>query len=1028
MPQDVPTFAAPYAPPDEALAQDLLATKPSAEVAAETRALAQKLLALTRARRGGIGGVDDFLHEFALSSREGLAVMALAESLLRVPDDATADRLLADRLKAGDFAHHHSVSDSLLAQACAFALGLSARVIAAEESPRVIVADLARRLGAPTLRAAAKQAMRLMGAHFVYGETIQSALERAESDGGRHSFDMLGEAARSAEDARRYFNAYAGAIKAMGAAAGDAKDRLGISIKLSALHPRYEAISRVRVLAELAPRLLELARLAKAHDLVLTVDAEEADRLELSLDVFARTLADPSLKGWDGFGLAVQAYQKRALAVIDHFAALARAYDRRLAVRLVKGAYWDSEIKRAQERGLADYPVFTRKAMTDANYLACARLLLASERLYPQFATHNAQTVAAVLTEAGARENFEFQRLHGMGEALAAAFDTSGIPWRVYAPVGPHRDLLAYLVRRLIENGANSSFVARAADPSTPEEALLADPYALIGAPEQARNPRIVAPAELYSPLRANSAGVEFGDLAALSVLRGEVDAQRGRHVAAISSQGTTKPARACVSPIDGAKIGDVAEADAGAVDAAMAAACAGFRDWSATGVDTRANAIERAADLIEARRGPLIALLQSEAGKTLDDALAEIREAADLCRYYARQAREICRETALPGPTGEENSLRRIGRGVFVCISPWNFPLAIFIGQIAAALVVGNSVAAKPAEQTPLVASEAINVLVEAGVPRAALQFLPGGGDIGALLVKHPACAGVVFTGSLTAAKAINRALAEKPGPIVPLIAETGGVNAMIVDSTALLEQVADDVLASAFRSAGQRCSALRLLCVQEDIARPCLALIEGAARELRLGDPRDIATHIGPVIDADAKARLEAYLAQRADEGRVIYKGAAPESGFFVAPHIVRLDHVRDLAEEIFGPVLHVATWRAEGFGALIEEIAALSPFLGTGVLRPPYGYGLTLGLETRIEQRQRQLALRAPAGNIYVNRNMIGAVVGGQPFGGFGLSGTGPKAGGPDYLRRFTREVTLSVNTAAAGGDTGLMTMEG
>jgi RHH-type proline utilization regulon transcriptional repressor/proline dehydrogenase/delta 1-pyrroline-5-carboxylate dehydrogenase len=1014
MPQDVPIFAAPYAPPDEVLARDLFAARPNAGDCVATQDLARKLLAFTRARRG-FGGVEDFLHEFALSSREGLAVMALAESLLRVPDDATLDRLLADRLKAGDFTHHHSVSDSLVAQACAFALGLSARVIAAEESPRAIVADLARRLGAPSLRAAAKQAMRLMGAHFVYGETIATALERANSDGGRHSFDMLGEAARGADDAERYFNAYAGAIEAIGAAAGAVKDRPGISVKLSALHPRYEAISRTRVLAELAPRLLELARLAKARDLIFTVDAEECDRLELSLEVFARVLADPSLKGWDGFGLAVQAYQKRALAVIDHVAALARAHDRRLAVRLVKGAYWDSEIKRAQERGLADYPVFTRKAMTDVNYLACARRMLTSERLFPQFATHNALTVAAVITEAGPRENYEFQRLHGMGEALAAAaLDHARIPWRVYAPVGPHCDLLAYLVRRLIENGANSSFVARAADPSTPEEALLADPYALIGAPEHARNPRIPPPSEIYAPLRANSAGVEFGDSAALAALRGEIDAARGRHVDARPSQATQSAARACLSPIDGAKIGDVAEADGGAVDPAMAAALGAFTGWRASGVETRAAAIERAADLIEARRGPLIALLQSEAGKTLDDALAEIREAADLCRYYARQAREICRETVLPGPTGEENALRRIGRGVFVCISPWNFPLAIFIGQIAAAMVAGNSVAAKPAEQTPLVASEAVNLLIEAGVPRTALQFLPGGGEIGAALARHPACAGVVFTGSLEVAKAINRALAAKLGPIVPLIAETGGVNAMIVDSTALLEQVADDVLASAFRSAGQRCSALRLLCVQEDIARPCLALIEGAAREFRLGDPRDVATHVGPVIDAEAKARLDTYLARRAEEGRLIYEGSAPESGLYVAPHIVRLDHVRDLAEEIFGPVLHVVTWRAEEFGALIEEIAALD-------------YGLTLGLETRIEQRQRELALRAPAGNIYVNRNMIGAVVGGQPFGGFGLSGTGPKAGGPDYLRRFTREVTVSVNTAAAGGDAGLMAME-
>ncbi len=1012
MPQDVPPFAAPFALPDEALAQSLFASRPEPESAARAQALAREFLGAMRAGRGAIGGVEDFLREFSLSSREGLAVMALAESLLRVPDDATLDSLLADRLSAGEFERHHAHSDALLTQACAFALGFSAKLIAAEESPSAVVADLARRIGAPALRTAARPAMRLMGSHFVFGETVEAALARARGR-GFYSFDMLGEAARTGKDAERYFESYAHAIEAIGASAS--APGAGVSVKLSALHPRYEAISRERVLKELTPRLLELARLAKSRGVQLTVDAEEADRLELSLEVFARALADHSLSGWDGFGLATQAYQKRALAVIEHVAALAEACSRRLNLRLVKGAYWDSEIKRAQERGLADFPVFTRKAMTDINYLACASRLLAAPRIFPQFATHNALTVASIVVEAGESRSFEFQRLHGMGEALAQATqDHLQIPWRVYAPVGPHRDLLAYLVRRLIENGANSSFVARAADPAIAPEILFADPYRTIGSPRQARSRRLGAPAEIYRPLRANSKGVEFGDAAALGALLSEIEVARALRPAALPSQPSRRERRARLSPINGEEIGAAVESDAASLDAAMATAARAFESWSAGGVERRAAAIERAADLIEARRGRLIALLQSEGGKTLDDALAEVREAADLCRYYAAQARALCSEIRLPGPTGESNVLRRVGRGVFVCISPWNFPLAIFTGQIVAALAAGNSVVAKPAEQTPLIAHEAVSLLQEAGAPLEALQFAPGGGDAGAALVEHPSCAGVVFTGSLEVAKSINRALAQKPGPIVPLIAETGGINAMIVDSTALLETVVDDVLASAFRSAGQRCSALRLLCLQEEIADACIELIMGAAREMRIGDPRDAATHIGPVIDAEAKGRLDAYLARRAAQGRVVHAVAAPVGGCFVAPHIVRLDRVGDLDEEVFGPVLHFTTWRTGTFDALIDEIAK-------------QGYGLTMGLETRIGRRQRALAEKSPAGNIYINRNMIGAVVGAQPFGGFGLSGTGPKAGGPDYLRRFLREITVTVNTAAAGGDAGLMAME-
>ncbi|CAJ0868895.1 RHH-type transcriptional regulator, proline utilization regulon repressor / proline dehydrogenase / delta 1-pyrroline-5-carboxylate dehydrogenase [freshwater sediment metagenome] len=1011
-----PPFAAPYAPPDEAFAARFLSQRPEPAARKAIDDMARTLIRGMRAERSALGGVEDFLHEFSLSSREGLAVMALAESLLRVPDDATADQLIVDKLAAGDFSHHAAESDVLLVQACAFALGLSARIVGQGE-PRGLVADLARRIGLPALRTAARQAMRLMGAHFVFGETIDDALARARGRRERVSFDMLGEGARSAADADRYFGSYATAIRAIGAEAGGAPlpARPGISVKLSALHPRYEAISQERVLRELPPRVLELARLARAHDLAFTIDAEEADRLELSLDVIARVVADPSLRGWEGFGLAVQAYQKRARDVIDYAMALAEAHDRRFMLRLVKGAYWDSEIKRAQERGLADYPVFTRKAMTDLNYDACAVALLAAPRLYPQFATHNARSVAEVLVRAGARRDFEFQRLHGMGEPLYEALaNISDAPVRIYAPVGPHRDLLAYLVRRLIENGANSSFVARAADPETPEEVLIVDPHDVIGDAKRARHPRLPLPSEIYLPLRANSKGVEFGDRMALGALLDEIAAARGVKDARPAVPSVNTPRR-LASPIDAAlDIGAVVEADENSAREMMAIAARAFPDWNATPVETRARALERAADLLEARRGVFLSLLQSEAGKTLDDALAELREAADMCRYYANQARLVCREMTLPGPTGEDNRLRYEGRGVFICISPWNFPLAIFLGQVAAALVTGNAVVAKPAEQTPLIAAQAVSLLHEAGVPRAALQLAPGAGDVGAALVADPRTAGVVFTGSVEVAQHINRALAAREGALAPLIAETGGVNAMIVDSTALIEQVVDDVLASAFRSAGQRCSALRLLCLQEDIAPAAIERLIGAAKELRIGDPREAGVHVGPVIDAEAKEKLGRYVADAKAAGRLLYAGEAREAGFFVAPAIIRLAHAGDLKQEVFGPVLHVATWRADAFNTLLHEIEAS-------------GYGLTFGLETRIETRVQAVARSAPAGNIYVNRNTIGAIVGSQPFGGFGLSGTGPKAGGPDYLRRFVREITVTINTASSGGDAGLLSLE-
>ena len=995
----VAPFTAAFAPDDGAIAAELLAASrlaPGQEQRIDR--MATRLIEAVRRNDDPLGGVEDMLREFALSTKEGLALMVLAEALLRVPDARTADQFIEDKLGEGDFIHHETKSSAFLVNASAWALGMSARVIQPGETPQGTLGRLAKRLGAPAVRAATRQAMRLMGSHFVLGETIETALARARSESApspRYSFDMLGEGARTAADAERYFNAYASAIQAIGHAAGNRPlpDRPGISVKLSALHPRFEAVSRTRVMSELVPRLNELARRAKAFDLNFTVDAEEADRLELSLDVVAATLGETSLARWDGFGLAIQAYQKRAAAVIDYVDALARRHDRRLMVRLVKGAYWDTEIKRAQERGLDGYPVFTRKAMTDLNYVACAQQLLALRpRLFPQFATHNALTVATVLELANGDDGFEFQRLHGMGEALYAqlAEDRPKLAYRTYAPVGSHRDLLAYLVRRLLENGANSSFVALAADHAVPVKTLLRRPADIIGSPSQARHPNIPKPRDLFLPQRINSRGIEFGERAALNKL-----------LAAVAAETVPMP-------------GSVADAVPAQAEAAVAAARAGFKGWATTPALLRAAALERAADLLEQRAPRFLALLQREGGKTLDDALSELREAADFCRYYAAEGRKLFGEgEAMPGPTGESNTLSLRGRGVFVAISPWNFPLAIFLGQITAALMAGNAVLAKPAEQTPLIAAEAIKLLHEAGIPASALHLVPGDGRIGAALVAHPDISGVVFTGSTEVARTINRTLAAKDGPIVPLIAETGGINAMIVDATALPEQVADDVVTSAFRSAGQRCSALRLLFVQDDVADRMIEMIAGAARELKLGDASDPATHVGPVIDAEAKSRLDAHIARMKREARVHLAGDAPQ-GNFVTPHIFELSDASQLTEEVFGPILHVVRHDAERLEEVLQSIERT-------------GYGLTLGIHSRIDDTVDAIIARLLTGNIYVNRNMIGAVVGVQPFGGHGLSGTGPKAGGPHYLARFATEQTVTVNTAAAGGNAALLSGE-
>ena len=1026
---DLPPFRAAFAPEDERLVRSLLAeTAFSPELEGRIDERTTTYIQDIRSTPVGLGGVEDFMREFGLTTREGLAMMVLAEALLRVPDAATADKLIEDKLAAARFDDPSvAKSDTWLISASSWALGVTSRLLHPGDTPQTILSALVKRLGMPAVRTATRKAMRLLGHQFVLGETIHKALDRAkaqEARGYRYSYDMLGEGARTMADADRYFRSYADAIEAIGKSAGSRKlpDRPGISVKLSALHPRYEAVKGERARDELVPRLLDLVRLARKYDLNLTVDAEEADRLEISLDVIAAVLADPVTEGWDGFGLAVQAYQKRAVHVIDWLISAARARKRRLMVRLVKGAYWDTEIKRAQERGLEGYPVFTRKAATDLSYLACAkRMLDARDVLYPQFATHNALSVAQIAELAGDSEGYEFQRLHGMGESLyKSVTERDGYPCRIYAPVGGHKDLLAYLVRRLLENGANSSFVTIVGDSSVSVAKLLKRPGEILESGAHAVNRSIPKPADLYGPARTNSAGLELGygeDRLKLTegLSRTAFPAVQARPL--IPGVDPSGPAENVVSPVDGRTVaGTVIQADAELAKAAMKVAAKGFESWSRRPAEDRAAALDRMADLLEENRDRLMAILCAEGGKTLPDGIAEIREAVDFCRYYAAEARTLFGAGQLmPGPTGEENRYRYRGRGVFVCISPWNFPLAIFLGQVTAALVAGNAVVAKPAEQTPLIAFEAARLLHAAGVPKDAFLLVPGDGAVGAALTSDPLVGGVAFTGSTETAWAINRTLAEKRGPIVPLIAETGGINAMLVDATALPEQVCDDVMMSAFRSAGQRCSALRLLYVQADVADSLLEMLEGAARELSLGDPRLPSTDIGPVIDAEARDGILYHVDDMKVTQKLRYAGPeAPEglgAGTWVAPHIIELDRAEALTREVFGPVLHVVRYKARDLDKVLESIAAT-------------GYGLTLGVHSRIDAMVKKVVDRLSVGNVYVNRNTIGAVVGTQPFGGSGLSGTGPKAGGPGYLHRFALEQVVSINTAAAGGNASLV----
>lgn len=990
------------------------------------RATAESLVKDVRLRQAA-SPLDAFLREYDLSSREGVVLMCLAEALLRIPDAATADRLIRDQLPRGDWEKHLGHSGSFFVNASTFGLLLTGRVVALEEAPgdtlTAALKRLAARGGEPVVRAVLKSAMGILARQFVMGETIEEALEAREpSPLTRYSFDMLGEAALTAREAERYFQAYAHAIEVLaGTSHGtDPWAAPGVSIKLSALHPRYEYAQRRRVMEELVPRLKALARRARDARLVVTLDAEESERLELMLDVFAAVYQSDEWEGWEGFGLAVQSYQKRALAVIDWLAAVARAGGRRIPLRLVKGAYWDAEIKRAQVQGLEGYPVFTRKRHTDVSYLACVRAMLAAQdAFFCQFATHNAQTIAYVLECAGAERGFEFQRLHGMGEALYREVQArEPVPCRVYAPVGSFDALLPYLVRRLLENGANTSFVNRVGHPQVPIERLVEDPVATVAREGAMPHPRIPLPLDLFAPERKNSLGFSFADPAALqAVMRGLEQALSHPWSAAPLVGGRRLPGRPVPvrDPSERRRqVGEVIEATPAQAAEAIERARAAMPAWDRTPVEERASILERAADLLEAHREALMARIVREAGRTLPNALAEVREAADFCRYYAAQARRQLREAMLPGPTGEENRLRLRGRGVFVCVSPWNFPLSIFVGQVAAALAAGNGVVAKPAPQTPLTAMKAAELMLEAGIPEEVLHLVPGGRALGAVLTAHPAIAGVAFTGSFETARAIEAVLGRREGPMVPFIAETGGLNAMVVDSSALTEQVVADVIQSAFDSAGQRCSALRLLFLQEEVAERTLEMLAGAMDELKLGDPLHLDTDVGPLIDEAARERLLAHLRGIEHQARLVGMARLPaeeEAGCFFAPRVLEIERADLLRREVFGPILHVVRWRSSELDQVVEAINAT-------------GYGLTLGVHSRVDSTIERILERARVGNVYVNRNMIGAVVGSQPFGGEGLSGTGPKAGGPHTLPRYAVERSICVNTAAAGGNAALL----
>ena len=1013
------------APEPEVLKPLLLDAWLDAESRARVEARARTMLAELRTAQSS-GWVNQFLQEYRLNTEEGVALLSLAEAFLRVPDPETADQLIADKLGDADWRAHAGRSHSTLVNSATWGLVIGRALVGASDQASSLKRVMGR-VGEPFVRQAVGAAMRLMGEIFVMGRNIEEAIrrmEKRENAGFTASFDMLGEAARTFPDADRYFRAYEDAIRAVGRVAARGHS---ISVKLSALHPRYEVAQYESCVPDLIGRVEALAALAKESGIGFTIDAEESERLEMSLDIIEAVAGLPSLRGWDGLGMAVQAYGKRCRPTIAWANQLGLRSGRRIAVRLVKGAYWDSEIKRTQEQGLPDYPLFTRKAATDVSYLACAKDMLQASNLYPAFATHNALTVATILEWAGDRRDFEFQRLHGMGEGLYEKLvREQGHATRIYAPVGGHRDLLAYLVRRLLENGANSSFVHQLADESLTDEEILADPVAKIHAVGGARHPSIPLPEDLFMPERKNSRGIDLAHKPELERVAEAV----ARQIEGTEDSVRPERSRGATAPTQSARpstslgtneaehpavtsSGEHSSACRGAADRAISAALAGFPGWSRSSIEHRASCLDRLADLLERDRHCLMRICVQEAFKTIPDALAEVREAVDFCRYYAAQARAGLHPVELPGPTGERNVLRMEGRGVWVCIAPWNFPLAIFLGQVTAALVTGNAVVAKPAPQTPEIARAAVRLAYEAGVPEDALQLAIGGPDLGAALVEDVRIAGIAFTGSTATAKRIARTLvADDDRALVPLIAETGGINAMLVDSTALPEQVVIDVVTSAFRSAGQRCSALRVLLLQEEIAERTLEMLAGAMDTLVVGDPADPATDVGPVIDRGAYERLMVHRERTKD--RRLHTIPVPATGLYVPPTLIGVDAVEDVGKEWFGPLLHVATWRG---GQLAETVRRVNAS----------GFGLTMGLHSRIARAAETVEDAATVGNLYVNRSMIGAIVGSQPFGGEGLSGTGPKAGGPHYLPRFCAERVTSTDTTSSGGNATLLSLE-
>ncbi len=990
---------------------------------------AKTLVNAVRAKKDQQSPVEAFLREYQLDSQEGIVLMGIAEALLRIPDSYTQDLFLQEKLTHADWQDHLQHSDSFLvnlsSQALFFTSKFEDHVLLSEKHWFPVFEKLLSRIGAPLIRTALKQIMQYLAGQFVFADTIQQAVQRCEQETAyRYSFDMLGEGALTTYDAERYYRSYLSAIVILAehASSPDIYANPGISIKLSALCPRYEPLQHSRAVKELTDKLFILAQKARAANIPITVDAEESERLEMSLDIFSAVFTHPDLSAWSGLGLAVQAYQKRALPVIRWLAGLAENQNGKIPLRLVKGAYWDSEIKRAQENGLSNYPVFTHKSATDLSYLACSQFILSRpDVFYPQFATHNAHTMAAVYHSGKLHPGYEFQRLHGMGEALYhEIIETQNWrkPCRIYAPVGHFHELLPYLVRRLLENGANTSFINQIVRSDISVEQLISEPVALVKT--STNKPQIVLPCSLYGEHRLNSQGSNLADPKLLQQLQQNLNTLAYKHWQAspiINGSHYSGEQHLVYNPSDTRlTVGSVTYADKKAIEQALNGAAQAFTEWRLKPTETRAEYLQKAADLFEQHRLELVSLCLREGGRTIKDALTEVREAVDFCRYYAQSALELFSvPIKLPGPTGEENLLYHYGRGVFVCISPWNFPIAIFIGQITAALAAGNTVIAKPASQTALTAMRCVEILHQAGIPESVLQFLPASGGLtGQHLLPDSRVAGIAFTGSTETAQFINRQLAQHHQAIVPLIAETGGQNVMIADSSALLEQLVQDAVHSAFNSAGQRCSALRVLFVQQEIADKTIVMLIGAIQELSMGDPGVYKTDLGPVIDQAALIRLNVHLEKMQQQAKLLYRHPLDDSlrhGSFFPPTLIEISSLSQLTQEVFGPVLHVIRYGASELNQVIEAVNAS-------------GYGLTLGIHSRIDANITSIRQRVKVGNIYINRNMIGAVVGVQPFGGMGLSGTGPKAGGPDYLRRFAIEQTVTTNTVAIGGNASLL----